>query len=303
MLQGFISYSFKAADDTEDYNPRVSYQLKFGEQYNGVLYTNLLVDSTNRYAFNTYAPRPFTSTAVISNGLISNMPSVINVYDKPTNPNSLFISQFSNVTGVTDLTATYYDKNGSVLNTAVFDNSTFQANTIRQYRIVNSSEDTDYVLFTGAFSLRANYHCPKRTPISLVWLNPYGGYESLPFGMVSKKSIEIERKDYTRVNYQINASGEVSYLSNNVFYGGKKGYHSNVKTMMSLTSHLLNKDEYEWLADLFISPEVYMELDNENFIPVTITENNYEYRTYDNSRLTPLQFSIEYSDKYNAQNL
>lgn len=67
------------------------------------------------------------------------------------------------------------------------------------------------------------------------------------------------------MNYRINASGEVSYEADNVYYGGKKGFATNGKTRLSMTSHLLNESEYTWLADLFISPEVYILLDTGKF--------------------------------------
>ena len=298
-LQPYCTYGFKLSTDIEDYTARVAYQLKFGEQYDGTLYTNLTVDSSDRYAFKTYAVKPFTSSAVIANGLASNMPSVINTHGNPVNVQ--IIPYFSNVSGVTNLTVTYKDKNGATLNSATFDNSDFTANTLRQYNVENSDPDTAYALFTGPFSLRVNYQCSKYPVHTLVWLNPYGGYESQTFGLVSKKVIELSKKDFMQLDYRLNASGEVSYQANNVFYGGKKGYASNVKVKLNMTSHLLNEDEYTWLADLFISPEVYIYDGSGSFIPVTIGQSNYEYRNYKNSRLTPLQFEVEFGHIYNSQ--
>lgn len=85
-------------------------------------------------------------------------------------------------------------------------------------------------------------------------------------------------------------------------YGSKKGYNSLIKTSLSLTSHLLTDAEYVWLADLLSSPDVYMYNETlERFVPVTIGDNNYEYRTYANSKLTPLQLVINFTDEYNSQ--
>ena len=73
---------------------------------------------------------------------------------------------------------------------------------------------------------------------------------------------------------------------------------------MALTSHLLTDAEYTWLADLFSSPDVYFFSDTlDRWVPCTIQENNYEYRTYKNSRLKTLQFTINYTDSYNSQYL
>jgi len=296
-LQPYCSYGFKKSTDIEDYEVRIDYQLKFGEQYNGTLYTNVLVDST-RYAFKTYAVKPFESSVVIANGLASNMPDEINTYGSPVAVQ--IIPHFSNVSGVTDLTVTFKDAGGNTLSTATYSNTNFAANTLRQYNIQNNTA-AEYALLSGPFNQRINYKCSKKPVYTLVWLNPFGGYESQSFGFVSKKNIEITKKDFTRLNYNLNASGEVTYQSNNVYFGGKRGYGSVVKVKLSLTSHLLTSDEYQWLADLFISPEVYLYDGTGKFIPVTITQTNYEYRTYQNSKLIPLQFEVEFGDNYNSQ--
>jgi len=303
-LQPYCTYGFDASGNVVDYTARVAYQLKFGEQYGGTLYTNLLVDSSDRYAFKTYALRPFTSSAVIANGKASNMPATVNWHKKDW----LLLSYFSNVSGISDLNIGYYNSAGSNYHNEAVANSGDVSNLIRQVNLGNllySLTSAEYLLITGAgVTQRVNLLCsPKYTPHLLVWLNPFGAYDSQTFGMVSKKTIELTKKDYQRLNYRINASGEVSYEADNVYYGGKKGFATNGKTRLSMTSHLLNESEYTWLADLFISPEVYILLDTGKFLPVTIGQNTYEFKSYKNSRLSPLQFDVEFTDGFNSQYL
>jgi len=303
-LQPYCTYGFDASGNVVDYTARVAYQLKFGEQYGGTLYTNLLVDSSDRYAFKTYALRPFTSSAIITNGKASNMPTTVNWHKKDW----LLLSYFSNVSGISDLNIDYYNSVGSNYHNEAVANSGDVSNLIRQVNLGNllySLTSAEYLLITGAgVTQRVNLLCsPKYTPHLLVWLNPFGAYDSQTFGMVSKKTIELTKKDYQQLNYRINASGEVSYQADNVYYGGKKGFATNGKTRLSLTSHLLNESEYTWLADLFISPEVYLLLDTGKFLPVTIGQNSYEFKSYKNSRLAPLQFDVEFTDGFNSQYL
>ncbi len=300
ILRDYVpSYGFDISSDKVDYDVRLAYQVKLGEEYDGTTYTNQVIDS-ERYCFRSYAARPYLSSAVLANGLASNMPSTINSLGYPVTHN--IFPYFSNVSGISDLSVTYKNDAGETVDSGSFGNSDFVANKIRQFNVQSSVLDASYALLTGPFSLRINYICSKYPVQTLVWLNPYGAYESQTFGLVSKKSIEIEKKSFEKLNYQINASGEVSYSTGGVFYGGKRDYNKRVKTRYSLTSHLLNEDEYSWLADLFISPEVYI-LYNEYWIPVSIERNNYDYNTYQNSRLTPLQFDVEFSDQYNSQYL
>lgn len=300
ILRDYVpSYGFDISSDKVDYDVRLAYQVKLGEEYDGTTYTNQVTDS-ERYCFRSYAARPYLSSAVLANGLASNMPSTINSLGYPVTHN--IFPYFSNVSGVTDLSVTYKNDAGETVDSGSFGNSDFVANKIRQFNVQSSVLDASYALLTGPFSLRINYICSKYPVHTLAWLNPYGGYESQTFGLVSKKSIETEKKSFEKLNYQIDASGVITYANGTVFYGGKRDYNKRVKTKYSFTSHLLNEDEYSWLADMFISPEVYLYY-NGFWIPVSIERNNYDYNTYQNSKLTPLQFDVEFSDQYNSQYL
>lgn len=300
ILQNYVpDYGFKITTNKEDYEVRLAYQCKLGEEYGDTLYTNLVTDS-ERYTFRTYKARPFTSSAIIANGLASNMPSTVNVYSPSLHKLTPY---FSNVSGITDLAITYKDKNDATVSTTTVSNSDFIPNYIRQFNIVNSNSAVTYALLTGIFTLRINYECSKYPSYTLVWLNPYGAYDSQDFWLVSKKTIMVEKKSYEKVPYEINSSGIVSYNSNGgVFYGSKRDFNSVMKTKLNLTSHLLNDAEYTWLSELFSSPDIYIYLTGSGFVPVSI-KSEYEFKTYLNSRLKPLEFSIEFSDEYNAQNL
>lgn len=258
-------------------------------------------------AYKTYAKRPFTSSVIIANGLASNMPATVRYHRSQLYH---FICYHSDVTGITNLVQTFKDESGNTLSTSTTDNSGYVAKKIRQVNIgeqaLNIPAAAEYSLLSGAgVSLRVDYLCDgKFTPLTLAWLNPYGGYDSQSFGFMSKKSIEVERKQFARLNYNIESNGTINYQANNVFHGSRKTFSSVAKVKMRLTSHLLNEDEYTWLADLFVSPDVYLfDATSGYFIPVMISGTNYEYRNYKNSKLTSLELEVEFTDEYNAQHL
>jgi hypothetical protein len=57
--------------------------------------------------------------------------------------------------------------------------------------------------------------------------------------------------------------------------------------------------EYQWLAELIVSPQIYAEIDG-NYYPVTIKNSNYEYSTYTNNKLKVLEIDIELNQtRYN----
>lgn len=301
ILQSQASHALTVVSTYDDYSSRIQFYVKVGEEYNDTVYLNLITDST-RSVYKTYKRRPFYESNVLANnGLATNMPSTITVLQKPTLAYQL-VPYFSNVSGVTDLTITYKNSDGSTLSTSTVSNAGFQANYIRQYKITNSNENTSYILLSGPFDRRINVQCTKYPVRYLAWLNPYGAYDSLTFGLVSLKTTETEKKSFGRLPYEISDTGDINYGENNSLYGQKRTFAAKTKTRMKLTSHLLTDAEYTWLADLFSSTDVYMYDDTTGYwMPVQITSGTYEYRTYLNSRLKPLEFEVEFTDEYNSQ--
>lgn len=319
ILRDYVAaYALKAtyANPTETYDVKLSYQVKLGEEYGDTLYTNLVTDSS-RTTYKSYAPRPLLSTAVITSRIgkaPSNMPESPKIMTAYKTDKWLLMPYIGNVSGATvsvelndgasivgggTVDATYTDT-GKVMQVNIgFERiatalglTDAEKSSVKQMIVTNNSSNI----------YKYNYACTKQTPVVLAWLNPYGAYESQSFGLVSKKRNEIARKEYAQLPYNINASGEVTYDSAGVLYGSKKTYSSTAKTSMALTSHLLTDSEYTWLADLFNSTDVYMfDTVLDRFVPVSIGENNYEYRTYLNSKLTTLQLSINFTDEYNSQ--
>lgn len=321
ILQGYVTYGLKAnySNATETYTASVSYTLKFGEEYNFVLYTNLLVDSSTRTALKSYQFKPFDTTDVldIQDQFCTNSPDTIYSFKEIK---WHLVPFFDNVTGVGSFSCKFYDSSGTQVGSTVsISTSGYAANTYLQINVgfqkiasaltTAEKNSVEYMVLQGTdptttndFQKRIDYICSKHSPFVISWLNQLGAYESYPFGMVSKKTNEIARKEFQKLSYQMNASGVISYSADGVYYGGKRGYATDTKVSMQMTSHILTDDEYQWLQEIFSSPDVYMyDSVSDKFMPVSVKESNYELRTYGNSRLTPLQFSVQFSDSFNAQ--
>lgn len=321
VLRDYVpAYGLKASSDTETYGIRVSYQVKLGEEYGDTLYTNLVTDS-ERTAYRSYANRPFLDSDIITARLgkaPSNMPESPVAMAAYKDAKWLLMPYIDNASGAT--VSAELSSNGTAVGGGTVDfvytgamlNKVMQCNigfdsittSLGLTEDEKASVDTMIVTNNASNVYKYSFTCSKHPIITLAWLNPYGAYESQSFGLVSKKTNTVSRKEYARLPYEINASGQVSYDSNGVMYGSKRGYASTTKNVLSVTSHLLTEAEYTWLADLFSSTDVYMYNSViDRFVPVTISDSNYEYRTYLNSRLTPLQFTVQFSDEYNSQYL
>lgn len=318
ILRSYVTYGVKAnfANEREILDAKLAYTVKFGEEYADTLYTNLLVD-VERTTFKSYAPRPFDNSDVVVDGeFASNIPSSINSY-KSTKWLLLSVYKVDFTDNLLSVLVTFYNSNGGVVTTGgygdvpVTDGKFVQLNfgfaKLVSYNSLSQTQQDQisyYIITLGSQTVRVDLLCEKYTPLTLAWLNPFGAYDAQDFGLVNKKTVDQARKDFSRLNYQINSTGVVSYSADGVFYGSKKGYSNDVTTKIKLTSHLLTASEYTWLADLFNSPDVYMyDTVLQKFFPVSIAESNYEYRTYLNSKLTPLEFNVQFSDNYNSQML
>lgn len=166
---------------------------------------------------------------------------------------------------------------------------------------------TDYIKYytvqIGSTSIyRFDLVCEPRYDVyTLHFLNQYGGYESRLFSKVSRKRIEVEKKSFGKLPYTVSDAGVIQYHnSNNVYNEQRSVYFSQFTEPWTLNTDILSDDEYVWLQDLIVSPEVYLEQDG-YFIPVNIIANNYEKRKQINDKLTNLTLEIEFGETYNAQ--
>lgn len=166
---------------------------------------------------------------------------------------------------------------------------------------------TDYIKYytvqIGSTSIyRFDLVCePRYDTYTLHFLNQYGGYESRLFSKISRKRIEVSKKSFGKLPYTISDAGLIQYRnSNNVYNEQRSIYFSQFTEPWTLNTDILSDEEYTWLQDLIVSPEVYLEQDG-YFIPVTIQSNNYEKRKQINDKLTNLTLEIEFGENYTAQ--
>lgn len=288
--------------------------MKFGEEYSYTTYTNLLLDSERTY-FNNYNSR-LTGISTSLYGY-SNKPLTTRPYktfywcDGANN----FIPYFPTSTSPFTITVTSYDPNGTLWNQ---DTEIITPANANDCLIFNCSPaainqaiplmiddfPTYYTIEFGAGGevYRFDKKCECAYEVfTLHFLNKFGGFESKEFTKVSRKTIQIEKKDFGKLPYTVDSSGFVSYKNtNNVYNESRSTYSSQFQEKMVLNSDFITDEEYLWLEELVLSPLVYVEQDG-YFFPVTITETDYEPKKYINDELTNLTLSIEFGGQYSAQ--
>lgn len=292
--------------------------VQFGDEYNLVLTTNITVDSARTY-FNHYNGRLIGQSTILGdylNKVLSSRPFATPVYE---GNNFTFIPFFPTDTDAITISIKKYDNSGVNTGTATASFSPSAANTLQLFNVspvaVNASSvgfiDDSVMYYTVEFQTpnisddsiyRFDLQCePKYETTTLHFLNKFGGFESYDFRKVSRKSVDIERKDFGKLPYTITDSGQVVYFNSNKVYNETKSvFSSQFSEKVTLNTDILSDEEYTWLSELIVSPLVYIEME-EHFVPVTIKSTNYEFKKRINDKLTNLTIDIDFSETFNTQ--
>jgi hypothetical protein len=286
----------------------LSITMKFGEEYGFTAYFALVSDSA-RIFFNNYNGRLIGTTSSLSafaNKIATNQPSVANLMLANS---YYFISYFTTNTSGISYTVTP-SGGGSAFS------GTITPGTSNEMIIINASPvalnavhagaitaaTTSYTVQVGSQTYTFKIFCESQYQTNMIhFLNQYGGFESKIFGKVSRKIIEIEKADFGKLPYTVDGSGVVTYKNaNGVYNESRSVYSSQYIEKLTLNSDLLTDAEYRWLADLILSPMVFIE-DGGYFFPCVITDTNYEVKKFINDDLTNLTISVEFGKQLNAQ--
>lgn len=128
--------------------------------------------------------------------------------------------------------------------------------------------------------------CSKFDTIRLHWLNNLGGWDSYNFTKQSIKSMDIDRKQYKKMQ-------SINYSKSDRL---KTNYNTTITDKLQINSDWISDEMADWFQGLLTSPIVYLERGTDNFIAVNITNSNYLIQQYLNGRkLHNLQLDIEYS--------
>lgn len=307
--------------------------MKFGEEYNYVLYSNITVDSARTY-FGHYDGRKLGVTSNLSGK--ANEPltmrvvhNAINVLIEgyPIDENNVnnFVPFFPDAVGAITLRINSYTKSGTLINTQDQAYTPASSNTLQLYNlsptVINAAFPGLIPLTVASYYtvqflspnivvdkiLRFNLTCEEKYEVFTIhFLNKFGGFESRDFSKVSRKVMDIEKSEFGKLGYTMDTSGVVSYKnSNNVYNETRTVFSTGYKEKLTLNTDVLSDSEYTWLGDLVLSPMVYVEMKDESnniyHVPCVITETNYEFRKRINDKLTNLTIKIEYGEQFNSQ--
>lgn len=296
------------AQELGDGQFNITVTMHFGEEYGFNAFLDQVVDAS-RVFFNNYNGRlvgNLSSLIPLTNKVASNRPAkgqtfLTSAYN--------FISYFPISTASIGITVTPSGGGtafsdvivpSAAFNLQVFNVSPGALNAAHPGTI--NAATTSYTVRIGGQTYTYKIICEAMyQPYMIHFLNQYGGFDSKIFGKVSRRSFDITKTDFGKLPYTVDGDGNVNYFSSNGVYNENRSVYSSQYTeKITLNSDLLTDVEYVWLADLLLSPMIYIE-DGGYFFPIQISDTNYEPKKAVNDDLTNLTINIEYGKQLNAQ--
>ena len=276
----------------------VSYELKIGEEYGGVQYTNLATATYTAYNYVNPIYADYTTSylsAYVNKFLTTRDKSRIEVrvdercyigYLVETPPAStsatITVDGGSPVTG----SSTSLDK------FALLDVSPAGINGYLGTSAITANT-TSYTVAIGSDTLTCYLACAPHERQTLHFLNHLGGYDTMTFRAVNREEYTAERESYLRREWDLTGSSMTRANTYNVMYGSVVNYQTSREMALTLRTDWLSVTDYNWLRDLVTSSEVYLENTKHHF-PVTVETAQWTQR----HRRTDKAFALELRVKF-----
>ena len=320
VLRNSVSYDFlnaQAAYVAANTNSRLKYYVEFRELFDngsgvptlsGVLASDPATPSASSYKFASNAIfdfEDFTPTAY-ANCNVSGFGYL--------NANT---TSFENIESSQNKILTFFDPNRIAAKIVLLSGSTFsQSISLPAKEHLFNINAGKWILDTSGLTLAMGTYvvqvqtsanviiasktftytpqCSNYSNVRLHWLNKLGAFESFNFIMNSRKSEDIERK-------QFKAPLPIGYLKSDRL---KTNFNTTINDKISINSDWISEEQSILLEQLATSPVIYLERSATNFIAVNITNTNYEIKKFlDDRKLFNLSFDIEYTYSRYRQSL
>jgi len=320
VLRNSVSYDFlnaQAAYVSANTNSRLKYYVEFRELFDngsgvptlsGVLASDPATPSASSYKFASNAIfdfEDFTPTAYVNTNV-----SGFGYLNANT-------SAFENIESSQNKILTFFDPNRIAAKIVLLSGSTFsQSITLPAKEHLFNINAGKWILDTSGLTLAMGTYvvqvqtsanviiasktftytpqCSNYSTVRLHWLNKLGAFESFNFIMNSRKSEDIERK-------QFKAPLPIGYLKSDRL---KTNFNTTINDTISINSDWISEEQSILLEQLSTSPVIYLERSATNFVAVNITNTNYEIKKFlDDRKLFNLSFDIEYTYSRYRQSL
>lgn len=285
--------------------------VKFGEFYSGTEYTNILVDSERKF-YNHYNGQLLGNETILGNYV--NKAATTRPHENETRLQTrwqlfpyfalsaasfdVVVKTYTNNILINTLTKTITPTSGNCLyhlNVSPVAINEETANTV--------TSSTDYYTVkigtTSEFKFIIKNECVYK-PVTVCFLNKFGGFETFEFIKASVKTNEVERKSYGVLDYD-NAGNS---FSGNMVYSNVKTYDVGFKSKMLINSNNVKEECYKWLFEAISSPVVYEVIDTDNrnlFLECEIEETTHVFKNKLNDNIFNFSLTLLYNSTKKTQ--
>lgn len=296
----------------------VSYEVRFGEEYDGTTYINLASGTYKAFNFVNPMFRDF-STSYYQPKISSWLTTRDITATECAMGEKLYVGWMNTAGTTTNLTLTVqkYLNGGANDDTArtggaitcssfvLFDLSPAAINAYFGETLISGS--------TYQYGVKVNYGgnqsaefkikmaCnPRWTPIHLHFLNRLGGYDTFGFRLVNRQSSSVDKKKYDQMGWQYSSGAMSRYDSYKRINAGNNTFAVNESVEFKLQSDYINETDYLWLKDLITSPEVYYEQGG-YYYPVGVKTNTWDQKNRIADKMFNFELTVEFAQKLNSQ--
>jgi hypothetical protein len=166
-----------------------------------------------------------------------------------------------------------------------FDNTTTSTGKTRSRLYEYQLKTTNGTTFTPNTSCFTSiYEVTSGHEMTLLFKNHYGAWDTFEFTMKKRKRLSVKR--------------EQSNINSDVYGFQRWNLEQNVEYQYEyeLNTDWLTDTEFDWLAELIVSPRVYLHISGISWLPVLIKNNSYDFFTRRNDGLRQLQITIAVGD-------
>ena len=171
--------------------------------------------------------------------------------------------------------------------------STTGSNVVDNYTVHVKNSQFGFPTSVSEFrKYKIDNTCTNYDKQRLVFLNRLGGFDYFNFTLDSKRTLSISRTEYEKMlnyNYTIGDRGK-SLLA------------QKAEVKMTIVSNWITETDSLFLEELLTSPEVFLLTSSSNKLPIIITDNTYEVKTYLRNQLFNLVLNYKFGYDLNLQN-
>lgn len=318
-------YVFNATQ-TDDI--KVDYEMKFGEEYGGTLYTNQVSGAYVGYNYYRTPFHPSTQDNILDFDFKwlteRDLQNIQCEFDVP-----LFLSFFARQDqGFTldEIILTTYDQNWNVIDTEDIPFSS--TNLLNIYNICGYAIDEGILTSdTYGYGIKITYYldefntyeteevrvkvaCPNNNKtIPLHFMNRLGGYDSLHFTLVNKQGLNVQSKEFKTAEWVSTGNGTMSNSSpfdGAKFNPGRVKYSTEQTTRYTLRTDWMNEKDYTWAKQLIASNDVYMSIQEKNSYewqsyPIIIRTTDWQEKKRGSDKMFNLEIEMELANNIYTQ--